>query len=102
MDLRMQSPFHVEIVPSLAEMAPRWARLQQQCPGTPFQQVHWLGNWYGVFGGRPGIEPILIAVSERESGRDVMLIPLIRRRSGATSTIEFADLWVTDCNAPLV
>jgi CelD/BcsL family acetyltransferase involved in cellulose biosynthesis len=98
----MEGPFKVEVFPTWQHVEPRWLRLQEQGFGTPFQQAQWLAPWYAVFGETPGIEPVLVAVSERRSGDDIMLIPLIRRTVGATRTIEFADLGVTDYNAPLI
>jgi CelD/BcsL family acetyltransferase involved in cellulose biosynthesis len=98
----MSSPFRVEIASSWQQIAPRWLQLQERGHGTPFQQAHWLETWYGVFAAQPDIEPVLVAVSDRRSGRDLMLLPLVRRTAGSTCTIEFADLQVTDYNAPLL
>jgi CelD/BcsL family acetyltransferase involved in cellulose biosynthesis len=68
----MESPFQVEVLPTWQHVAPRWLRLQGQGFGTPFQQANWLATWYGVFGELPGIEPVLVAVSDRRSGDDIM------------------------------
>lgn len=98
----MESPFKVEIAGSWQQIAARWARLQERGFATPFQHAHWVATWYGVFGALPGSEPVLVAVSDRRSGDDILMIPLIHRTVGSNRTIEFADLWVTDCNAPLI
>jgi CelD/BcsL family acetyltransferase involved in cellulose biosynthesis len=91
-----------DVVPTWDELAERWNRMQVYGIATPFQNAHWQSIWYGTFGGTPGIEPLLVAVRDRRSGRDVLLLPLIRRRLGSMSVIEFADLWATDYNAPLI
>jgi CelD/BcsL family acetyltransferase involved in cellulose biosynthesis len=98
----MDNPFRVEIAASWETVAPRWAALQGRGFGTPFQHAHWMMTWYGVFGALPEIEPTLVAVSDARSGRDVLLIPLVRRMVGLLRVIEFADLWSTDYNAPLI
>src|SRR5262245_33139722 len=98
----MSRRFTIEIADSWHAVAPRWRRLQRDGAGTPFQNVHWLDAWYGVFGQSPDIEPVLVAVADAHSGEDVLLIPLVRRTVGRIRRIEFADLWATDYNAPLI
>lgn len=98
----MDSPYRIDILTDWQSAAPRWLRLQEQGFGTPFQQAHWLATWYGVFGERPDIEPVIVAVNDKRSGQDVLLIPLVRRTAGSLRAIEFADLWITDYNAPLI
>jgi CelD/BcsL family acetyltransferase involved in cellulose biosynthesis len=98
----MDSPFRVEIASSWDAVAPRWAALQGRGVGTPFQHAHWMATWYGVFGALPEIEPVLVAVNDARSSRDMLLIPLVRRMVGSLRVIEFADLWSTDYNAPLI
>ena len=98
----MDNPFRVEIALSWDAIAARWTALQDRAFGTPFQHAHWMSTWYGVFGALPGVEPILVAVTDTRSDRDVLLIPLVRRTLGSLRTIEFADLWSTDYNAPLI
>jgi CelD/BcsL family acetyltransferase involved in cellulose biosynthesis len=98
----METQFKVEIASTWDVVATRWERLQAQGILTPFQQAHWQSTWYRVFGQSPDIEPMLVTVSDRRCGRDTLLLPLVRRRVGLLRVIEFADLWVTDYNAPLI
>jgi CelD/BcsL family acetyltransferase involved in cellulose biosynthesis len=98
----MDNPFEVEITSSWGAIAPRWMTLQGRGIGTPFQHAHWMATWYGAFGALPDIEPVLVAVNDARSARDVLLIPLVRRMVGSLRVIEFADLWSTDYNAPLI
>lgn len=75
--------------------------MQEHSVGTPFQAPHWLETWYGALGSQTSLEPVLVAVADG-SGADVLLIPFVRRRLGPLRTIEFADGWATDYNAPLI
>jgi CelD/BcsL family acetyltransferase involved in cellulose biosynthesis len=100
--LPLADQFTVDIAPTWDALAERWNRMQAHGASTPFQSAHWQSIWYGTFGGNPDIEPLLVAVCDQRSGRDILLLPLIRRRLGSMHVIEFADLWVTDYNAPLV
>ena len=95
-------PYRAEVASSWEAVAARWRRCQQAALGTPFQTAHWLSNWYQVFGKQPGIRPALVTVFDGRSGEEVLLIPLIWRMSGPFRTIEFADLWTTDYNSPLI
>jgi CelD/BcsL family acetyltransferase involved in cellulose biosynthesis len=92
--------YHVEINSSWEDFAPRWQRLAAANPGSPFQQASWLAAWFATLGRRPDVEPVLLAVSDKASTADVLLLPLVRRRRGPLRLIEFADLWVTDYCEP--
>jgi CelD/BcsL family acetyltransferase involved in cellulose biosynthesis len=98
----MSGCFNVEIANSWQAIAPRWLQLQREGLSTPFQNVGWLTAWYGVFCQSPHIEPVLVAVQDARSGKDILLIPLVRRTSRFLRSIEFADLWTADYNAPLI
>jgi CelD/BcsL family acetyltransferase involved in cellulose biosynthesis len=43
-----------------------------------------------------------VAVTDAHSGQDVLLLPLVRRPTGRLRSIEFADLWAADYNAPVI
>ncbi len=93
--------FTTEIMREWPAFAPRWVAMTRAGPvASPFQTAHWLGCWYGAFPGATGVQPLLVAVRDATSGEDVLLLPLIVREAGGLRTIEFADLDVTDCNAP--
>ncbi|MBS0268732.1 MAG: GNAT family N-acetyltransferase [Proteobacteria bacterium] len=93
--------FSVEIASKWSAVSDRWQALERQAFASPFQTAHWIGNWYEAFT-PTGIEPVIVSVVERSSGRDLMMIPLIRHTQNGVRRIEFADLWITDYNAPLV
>jgi len=67
---------------------------------TPFQAEPWLAHWYAAFSGRPDVQPLLVHVADA-SGADAVALPLILHRD-RLRTIEFADLGITDYNAPLL
>lgn len=98
----MGTRFKVEIANSWQAVERRWIGLQREGVCTPFQNANWLSAWYDAFGQSPDIEPVLAAVTEVQSGKDVLLIPLVRRRVGQLRMIEFADLWTADYNAPVI
>jgi CelD/BcsL family acetyltransferase involved in cellulose biosynthesis len=69
---------------------------------TIFQHGKWLAAWYGAFAGQPGIEPLVATVRDRATGEVALLLPLIRRKLKHVCVVEFADLELTDYNAPLL
>src|SRR5947199_146000 len=71
-------------------------------PPTPFQHPQWSEAWYSAFAGAEGIEALIALVSEAATGELAMVLPLIRRRQNGIAVVEFADLDLTDYNAPLL
>jgi CelD/BcsL family acetyltransferase involved in cellulose biosynthesis len=69
---------------------------------TPFQDPRWLGAWYRAFAGADHVEPLIAIVSDATTGEQVALLPLIRRRQNGIRIVEFADLELTDYNAPVL
>lgn len=98
----MTSGFDIEITRDWTAFAPRWAALAATSRASPFQTSFWLTAWFEAFTKTAGIRPLLVAVRDRASGADVLLLPLVERRSGALRIVEFADLDVTDCNAAAI
>lgn len=66
---------------------------------TAFQHPLWFGSWYGAF---KGASPLIAVVRDAADGRKLALVPLIRRVRHGVRIVEFADLNVTDYNAPLL
>ncbi len=62
----------------------------------------WLEAWYGAFAGVDDVEPLIAIVSDAATGEQAALLPLIRRRQNGIRIVEFADLDLTDYNAPLL
>lgn len=90
----------VEILSGWHDFEPRWQALVGAVPYSPFQSSFWLRLWYGVMPEAERVTPLPVAVVDAASGTDLMLLPLITRQAGGLRLIEFADLGITDCNAP--
>jgi CelD/BcsL family acetyltransferase involved in cellulose biosynthesis len=82
----------------LAELA----RSPELVAGTPYQSARWLGAWYAALGARPDVAPLAVAVRAAVDGRPALLLPLVAVRAGGLRAVEFADLEVTDYNAPIL
>src|SRR6201999_1493511 len=59
----------------------------------------WLGAWYGAF---TEVEPLIAIVTDARTLERAMLLPLVLRSRRGLSIVEFADLDLTDYNAPLL
>jgi CelD/BcsL family acetyltransferase involved in cellulose biosynthesis len=66
---------------------------------TPFQDFRWLGAWYGAF---TEAEPVIAVITDARTLEQAALLPLVRRTRRGVRIIEFADLDLTDYNAPLL
>lgn len=92
-------------VPTYAiETVTDWAGIAAQWDGglTPFQHPAWLASWYGALGERPELTPLLLTARDGVSGEVALRLPLVLYRKGRMRIIEFADLEITDFNAPAV
>lgn len=96
----MNGRYRATTTTSWLEFAPHWREAVTPERASPFQQSGWMEAWYRAFEERPGMYPLLVTVTERETGELAMMLPLIQRRTGPFAMIEFADLDATDCNAP--
>jgi CelD/BcsL family acetyltransferase involved in cellulose biosynthesis len=91
--------FRVEFYADWREAMSRWRG--GNAP-TPFQDGRWLGPWYQAFGACDSVEPLIAIVTEAATSEQVMLLPLVRRPWNGIRLIEFADLDLSDYNAPLL
>ncbi|MFK4510569.1 GNAT family N-acetyltransferase [Bradyrhizobium daqingense] len=66
---------------------------------TAFQHDHWLGAWYAAFG---NLAPLIAVISDAATGRDIALVPMISHVRRGIRIVEFADLGVSDNNAPIL
>lgn len=82
------------------EVRANWARLAADGAPTPFQSLAWLDDWHAAYAGE--VEPCTIFLADAASGRDLVALALARRRVDGRRVIEFADLGITDYNAPLL
>ena len=88
--------YRVELFGDWREAGARWNDTR---PTTPFQDFRWLGAWYGAF---TEVEPLIAVITDAKTLEQVALLPLVRRARRGLSIIEFADLDLTDYNAPLL
>lgn len=79
-----------------------WATLEGCGAGTAFQSRGWLEPWYAILAPLFDAQPLFVTVREKSSGRPVMFLPLCRRCENGITIVEFADLGVSDYDAPLV
>jgi CelD/BcsL family acetyltransferase involved in cellulose biosynthesis len=93
------SGFRVELMRDWKAAAARWNDIS---PPTPFQHPQWVAAWYDAFSAADGIEPLIAVVTDASTGEQAALLPLIRRRQNNITIVEFADLDLTDYNAPLL
>ncbi len=93
------SGFRVELMDDWKQAAARWNDIR---PSTPFQHPQWCAAWYDAFAAADGIEPLIAVVTDASTGERAALLPLIRRRQNSIAIIEFADLDLTDYNAPIL
>jgi CelD/BcsL family acetyltransferase involved in cellulose biosynthesis len=91
--------FRVEFVSDWKQAAVRWDGI---ISSTPFQNSHWLDAWYGAFARADHVEPLIAIISDAATGEQVALLPLIRRLQKGIRIVEFADLDLTDYNAPVL
>jgi CelD/BcsL family acetyltransferase involved in cellulose biosynthesis len=90
------SGFQVEFVRDWKQAALRW---NCAAHATTFQHGRWLEAWYAAF---DTVSPLIAIVSDAVTGRQVALVPLIRRTQRGVRIVEFADLGLTDYNAPIL
>ncbi|MGY4476483.1 GNAT family N-acetyltransferase [Bradyrhizobium sp. USDA 3364] len=91
--------YRVELVSDWAQAAARWGAFE---PLTAFQHPQWYASWYRAFAATDGVAPLIALVSDAATGERAALLPLICNRQDGLGIIEFADLNLTDFNAPLL
>jgi CelD/BcsL family acetyltransferase involved in cellulose biosynthesis len=88
--------FRIDFVDDWKRAAACWSGAGSE---TAFQNPIWLEAWYGAFSEAP---PLIAIVTDIITARRVALVPLILRVRHGVRVVEFADLNVTDYNAPLL
>ncbi|WP_456617479.1 GNAT family N-acetyltransferase [Bradyrhizobium sp. P5_C12] len=66
---------------------------------TAFQHGYWLGAWYEAF---HGVAPLIAVISDVATGKDIAMVPMISRMRRGIRVVEFADLDISDNNAPIL
>src|SRR4051812_39307922 len=96
---RRVAVFRVELLHDWKAALAHWRDIS---PSTPFQHPQWYDAWYAAFTGAEAIEPLIAVVTDASTGEPAVLLPLIRRRQNSIAIVEFADLDLTDYNAPIL
>jgi CelD/BcsL family acetyltransferase involved in cellulose biosynthesis len=91
--------FRVELLRDWQQAVAHWHDIS---PSTPFQHPQWYDAWYAAFTGAEGVAPLIAVVTDASTGEPAMLLPLICSRQDKITTVEFADLNLTDYNAPIL
>ncbi len=66
---------------------------------TAFQHADWLGAWYAAF---HDVAPLIAVISDAATGKDIAVVPMIHHVRRGIRIVEFADLGVSDNNAPIL
>lgn len=97
------SAWRVALLGDWDDVAPRWqAAREAGAAATPFQTVPWLESFYAALKADPAIEPVIAWIEDAESGAFAMALPLLKYRKDGAVRISFADLGMSDFNAPLL
>jgi CelD/BcsL family acetyltransferase involved in cellulose biosynthesis len=91
--------YRVELTADWKQAAACWNAFGRS---TPFQHPQWYEAWYDAFTNTGSVEPLIAIVTDAATGEQAALLPLIRRRHNGIRSVEFADLELTDYNAPLL
>jgi CelD/BcsL family acetyltransferase involved in cellulose biosynthesis len=78
------------------------ARCNDVRSSTLFQDHRWLDAWYKAFAHVDHVEPLIAVISDAATSWPVAVLPLVRRLQNGVRIIEFADLELTDYNAPML
>lgn len=92
----------VEVDTDLDAAEAAWSELEANGSATAFQTRAWLKPWFSILGAAHGATPVLVTVRDAKTRRPLMVLPLCLRVAGGARRIEFADLGVSDYNAPLL
>ena len=87
--------YRVQFIRDWKAAAARWSG----GGGSSFQNPSWLDCWYRAF---DTVSPLIAIITDEQNHREVALVPLVHRLQGGIGRIEFADLGLTDYNAPLL
>jgi CelD/BcsL family acetyltransferase involved in cellulose biosynthesis len=93
------SGLRIELISDWKQAAARWG---DHRAATPFQERQWLDAWYRAFDNADHIEPLIVIISDAVTSAQLALLPLIRRTQNGIRIVEFADLDLTDYNAPIL
>jgi CelD/BcsL family acetyltransferase involved in cellulose biosynthesis len=79
-----------------------YCALFQRSQSSPFQHPDWLSQFYRIMAPGHGAEPLIVVGRRLDTGALVLVVPLLRRRTGAGVALEYAFLGVTDYALPVI
>ncbi|KAA1422786.1 GNAT family N-acetyltransferase [Mumia zhuanghuii] len=94
LDIQIETPFDFR--------SEEYHRLYDSAGATAFQHPVWLHHLYADLAPRRGADPLVVTGRDAATGRLLLVLPLVRRRTGPFRRIEFADLGVSDYASPVV
>lgn len=94
------SAYDIDVHTHWAALPRAWRDLGPEGRASPFQSDLFLTTWYDVFARDPAVQAAIVEVKRR--GELVMLLPLILTKWRGMRQLTFADLGVSDNNAPLL
>jgi CelD/BcsL family acetyltransferase involved in cellulose biosynthesis len=94
--------YEVEIWRELEPIRARWEMFERTGVSTPFQSYAWASALLDTVGRSLGAEPYIAIVKDRNSGEDLMLLPLVRSRRRLLNFVEMPDFGASDYNSPIV
>ncbi|WP_257176416.1 MULTISPECIES: GNAT family N-acetyltransferase [Bradyrhizobium] len=66
---------------------------------TAFQHGYWLEAWYQAF---DDVAPLIAVICDAATGKEIAIVPMISHVRRGIRIVEFADLGVSDNNAPIL
>lgn len=66
---------------------------------TAFQLGYWLDAWYQAF---DDVAPLIAVICDAATGKEIAMVPMISHVRRGIRIVEFADLGVSDNNAPIL
>jgi CelD/BcsL family acetyltransferase involved in cellulose biosynthesis len=96
----MSYVFSVSTDNSFNFLSEEYQGLFQASRATPFQHPLWLDQLYGTLAPALAVQPLIVTVRSGDGGL-AMVLPLVRRKYGLMSVVEFADLRVSDYVSPV-
>lgn len=80
----------------------RWEVIETSGLATPFQSFGWVSTLARTLGRSTSADILVLIAHDLASGRDLMLLPLVRRAFGPMRVFEIPDFGVSDYCAPIV
>lgn len=97
-----RAAFTVEFASDWNAVAAEWEGMRRPGQATVFQHGSWLAAWYDAFAGRTDVKALLVTVRDSATGEIALRLPLVKRTVKGLRIVEFADLDLTDYNAPVL